>query len=203
MKKILVCLLFCLCLCACTVKPTEDKVAPDANSPFATIGEAVDKLGRDNVFYQRINDKAYIYCFVNEKHYQLTGDLGTEKQEQIDKLDVFANDYEDKVYEVFSDVVITDTLELDKYIESKEVLDSFIGKSVSDLETAGFNLNGWSVWDDVNIVFADKNDMDYNVSIVLPEGFDPEEEFTIDDLKPAIIEKIEFNQPSYMPVHEN
>ena len=165
-------------------------------SPYATMGDVIAKLGADN-FHNVIMDGT-IYSIVDTL--QVSASIPEDIYAQLEELDVFDDDYSQKVNDLVSDLAIDDCIDFGEYVLSEDELDSYTGRNVSDLIDEGFEGNGWSIWDEGSLVWVEKDGMEYEADIKLPEGFDAEADFEFEDLYEATVEKMRFNEISFAEI---
>ena len=136
------------------------------------------------------------------KYYQLSTIVDQDIVDQYDALDFMSDDYETKVNELISAIEVEDCIDFTDELLSKSDIDAYIGNEVSKMVDGGFEIMGYSFWEDNNFVFASRDYMSYMLQVDLPEGFDPDAEFEYEDLGVCIVKGIEFDsvEPAALPM---
>jgi hypothetical protein len=170
---------------------------PHADSPYATIQDLINLLGEDeSLSYSVMNDGLYAECEKDGRHYQVLAPISQEDQKALDALDFFADDYQEKVYEIIGKLAIADCIDYTDGILPAEELNAFVGKPVRDMFDQGFEESGWSVFEDEAYLFLSRDHMEYSVKLTLSDDFDAESEFEVEDLMDFPVERVEFTQAS-------
>lgn len=179
-----------------TIDPGE--VLPEfahVESPFGTIQELIDVLGEDeSLSYSVMDNRLYAACRKDGRHYQVSAPLSQEDRAAFDALDIFDDDYEQKVYEIIGKLTIDDCIDITDGILSQEEMNSFVGKTAREMMDAGFEDSGWSAFEDEVYLFLTAEYMEYTVKLTPDESFDAAGEFELEDLLDFPVEKVEFNQ---------
>ena len=67
--------------------------------------------------------------------------------QELFELDIFDDNYKQKELDLVKDLEIARVDDLKDGIPAQDELDHYIGSTVSELENAGFEMNGWSIVD--------------------------------------------------------
>ena len=180
-----------------TVIKTYDDL-PHVESPYQTYGEIIEQLGEEEaLFYCFYDTQLLVIGEKDGRHYQFSTVVDQETYDAFNDLDFMDDDYDQKVYDLLSDIPIEDCVDFTDELLSQGELDSYAGKTVRNLIDEGYEANGWSFWEENNFVFVMKDGMTYRLEVELPEGFDPDSEFEYEDLYGFNIRKMTFESPEY------
>ena len=195
MRKVLSVFLVCLTLFGCA-KKTND------NALFSTFNDWVEavKDKEEQPMLVIEDDKVYGIAEKDGRYYQITGKISSEKQKELDALDFFADDYEQKKNDIVRDIKADDVLDFTDKILSQSQLDAYAGKPVRTLAEEGFENTGWSVGEEDGTLFYVKDEMEYNVEFELPADFDIEAEFNVEDMYDCKIIKMVFAAPTFAAI---
>ena len=165
---------------------------PHVESPYKTYGEIIDKLGEeDSLSYMLTETELIVIDEYEDRHYQFSSAINQDLVDAYNAIE-FDDDYGQKVYDLFRDIEIEDCIDFTDEILSEEQLSGY--KTVQDLMDDGFEINGYGFGEDSNIIYADKDGMNYMITVIPTEGFDPEGEYEYDDFGDFEITHIEFNE---------
>ncbi len=171
---------------------------PHVKSPYSTYREIIDDLDEDESLTYIFNENnLFVIGEKDDRHYQFSSAVGQDLIDQIDSLDFFADDYQDRVYDLIGNLEIEDCIDFTDELISEQQLEGYIGKQIGDLLSDGFEVKGYSFFEDDNIVLADKDQMTYEFDVILPENFDPEGEFEFDAFNSFVIEDASFSDVEY------
>lgn len=180
-----------------TVPKTYDNM-PHVESPYTTYREVIDELAEDeSLFYMFAEDKLFVISEKDGRHYQLSSVVSQDLVDAFNALDFFAEDYDNQVYDLIGDLEIEDCIDFTDELVSQDELDGYSGKQVSDLLNDGFEINGYSFWEDSGFVLAQKDLMNYRFYVELPEGFDAGGEFEYDAFNDFFIQSGTFSDVEY------
>ena len=79
--------------------------------------------------------------------------MSKDQAAALEALDVMDDDYDAQYNAVIRDFAVTKTEDLMPLIPSKAEMDSFVGKTLGSLEDAGYEMDGYSSWEDNVTVF--------------------------------------------------
>ncbi|MBO4358306.1 MAG: hypothetical protein J5796_00735 [Erysipelotrichaceae bacterium] len=169
------------------------RVYTHVESPYATIGDVMNKVGEDN-FSSMVMD-GVLYSVVDML--QVSAPMSDDVAAAYDELDIFDEDYQSKLKDLIRDLAIDDCVDFSEYVLKDEDFAGYIGGSVGSMVSDGFEENGWSVWEEGSVIWIEKDGMVYEADIELPEGFDAESEFDFSDLYDATVKSVRFSEMSY------
>ncbi|MDO5477370.1 MAG: hypothetical protein Q4F43_09715 [Eubacteriales bacterium] len=171
---------------------------PHVQSPFKTFQDLINTLQEDEqLIYIIEEDRLYAVGKKDGKYYQISAPFSKENQDIYEDLDFTEEDYEKKVYELFGKLAAEDCVDFTEAILPQTILDQCVGKTVQDAVLDGYEETGWNIDAEKAVVFLDKDLMEYDAEIKLPEGFDIEKEIEFEDLTGCKIEKFYFAAPEY------
>ena len=180
-----------------TVPKSYDNL-PHVESPYHTIGELYDLTGDDkNALMAIYDDLLLMIAGRDGRWYQFSATVSQELMDQVDALDFMDDDYEEKYNALFADLEIEDCIDFTDELISAEEWNSYAGKTIGDLVNDGFEVTGYSFWEQSNCIYADKDGMTYMIEVDPTEGFDTEGEFEYEDLYGFIVKGGEFDSPEY------
>lgn len=167
------------------------------DSPYETVEEVIAQLGEnEDLNYTIYNDRLLVITQKDGRWLQLVAQFSEEDMAEVDALDVFADDYDTKKLEIVRRQTFNDCVDFTDALPAQEELDGFVGKTVGDVVNAGYEGNGWGISEEESHASFEKELMEYDAKITLPEGFDADAEFEFDDLSDAVIEEMHFTGPS-------
>ena len=168
MKKalvILLCISMLLSLAGCAEKGPK----------YKTVGDAMaEETGGG---YKQWDEEQFIYAFeVNGVPMRVVAKSSPEIIEQIDALDFFDENYEEKFKEIVAPLEVTGCEDLSSKIISQKELDKLAGKSGQELMDAGFEVIGfgWGGGDESEFDLC-KGLFEYHAVTDAPEGVDSED----------------------------
>lgn len=180
-----------------TVPKSYDNL-PHVESPYKTYGEIIDTLKEDEMLFYTIMDHQLIA--IDEKdgrYYQFSSVLDQDTVDAFNALDFSAEDYDAQAYGLIRDVEIEDCIDFTDELPSAEELSLYEGKTIKDLLDEGYEVMGYSFWEEHAYVFVEKDMMDYKVSVEPTEGFNSDGEFDYDAFDDFTIKEIVFDNPEY------
>ena len=168
-------------------------------SPYATIKDAIDEIGDEDIGMVNFGDAVYAYFEKDGHYYQLKGDLSEEIQAEFEALDFMDEDYDEKTKEIYGKVEISECLDYTASIPAKEELDACVGKTIGELIEEGFEGEGWSMDEELTEVdvFVGKDGFSYHAVVTLPDDFDTEAEFGFDELSGAVVTELSFTEVQF------
>ncbi|MBQ6333832.1 MAG: hypothetical protein IJI46_02015 [Erysipelotrichaceae bacterium] len=171
---------------------------PHVESPYASFGEIIDKLGEeDNLFYCFMDDQLLVIDEKDGRHYQFSATVSQDVLDAYNALDFFSEDYEFKVRDLLHDIEIEDCIDFTDEIIPDDQLTSYTGKKIGDLVNEGFNVNGYSFWEEGSFISLEKDMFSYQADVEVPEGFDLDSEFEYEHLYDFTIKSISFDSVEY------
>lgn len=166
-------------------------------SPYANVEEVLKTLDDEEELNHMVSGDQLIVITEKDGHqYQLISQLSQEDLAEYEALDFFADDYAEKAFEIIRRQSFTDCIDFTEAVLSKEALDAYVGKTAGELADEGFENNGWFFGDSNGMSF-EKDGMEYEAEVELPEGFDIDADFDYEDLRDAKIIAMRFSSPSY------
>ena len=169
---------------------------PHVDSPYQIYGEIIDKHAIDEMFSHTVmNNVLVVIDEVAGRHLQFSSLLDDETVEEYNKLDFMAEDYEQQVRDFLYYIEIDDCIDFTDELIPQEQLDGYYGKQVKDLLADGFEVTGYSFFEDHNIIYADKDMMTYRVDVDVPFDFDVDGEYDYDAFNEFTIEQVQFDSP--------
>ena len=176
---------------------------PHVDSPYKTYGEIIETFGEDEYLdYSFINNQLIAIEGKDGRYYQFSTMLSEEFQDEYDKLDFMSEDYEDQVYKLVADLEIEDCIDFTDEVLPQDEMNSYIGKEVQSMVDDGFEISGYSFWEDNNYVWVTKDYLVYEVAVELTDGFDPDGEFEYEELGILTAKGIRFEsvEPLALPM---
>ena len=163
-----------LTLVACSNGQSKTAEATDVSS-LKTLGDA---FAVESEFWtSAYDDDYYVYVFENGgKPTRVCAALTPETRKAIDEIDFAAEDGFDAINKVVADLEIEKVEDLSVGIPTDEELASMAGMTGAQLIEAGYEENGWSIWDGNTDVFFMKGM--YNFKVTFNEKIDVD---SIDD----------------------
>ena len=155
---------------------------------FAAAGDEPNVASSGNQFICVIENDDICTRFIANMPAELT--------QQHSELDIFDDDYRQKELDLVKDLKIARVDDLKAGIPSQEELDQYIGSSISVLENAGFEMNGWSIVGTEGEFTFSRGYYEYNVSFNEPlsEETDYYEAGAADELT---VKSVTYSQLSY------
>lgn len=171
---------------------------PHVDSPYKTFGEIINKLSPDEtLFYSVINDTLIVIDEYNNRHYQFSSKVSQEFINEYGNLDFMADDYEQQAYKLLYDLPIEDCIDFTDELISQDELNNYVGKTIGDLITDKFEINGYVFSEDTSIVYALKDMMTYKIEVEPSDGFDFDGEHEYYDFYDFVIKSMIFEMPEY------
>lgn len=171
---------------------------PHVDSPYATFGQVINELDEDeDLFYALMENQLVVIDEVDNRHYQYSTVLDDETFEKYNNLDFMADDYNQQVYSLISELPIEDCIDFTDSLLSPDSLKAYVGKTIQALIDDGFEINGYSFYEDDAYVFVTKDLMTYKVDAIIVDDFDPEADFESEDLVVLGIADMEFDSVEY------
>lgn len=171
---------------------------PHVDSPYATFGQVINELDEDeDLFYALMENQLVVIDEVDNRHYQYSTVLDDETFEKYNNLDFMADDYNQQVYSLISELPIEDCIDFTDSLISPDSLKAYVGKTIQALIDDGFEINGYSFYEDDAYVFVTKDLMTYKVDAIIVDDFDPEADFESEDLVVLGIADMEFDSVEY------
>ena len=171
---------------------------PHVDSPYATFGQVINELDEDeDLFYALMENQLVVIDEVDNRHYQYSTVLDDETFEKYNNLDFMADDYNQQVYSLISELPIEDCIDFTDSLLSPDSLKAYVGKTIQALVDDGFEINGYSFYEDDAYVFVTKDLMTYKVDAIIVDDFDPEADFESEDLVVLGIVDMEFDSVEY------
>ncbi|MBQ9593850.1 MAG: hypothetical protein IJR36_08250 [Lachnospiraceae bacterium] len=72
-----------------------------------------------------------------------------------------------------------------------------MGKKVSDLAAEGFEVSGYSFWEEGAKLFFSKDGFEYEADVTVTEGFDAEAEHEYDEFNDFTVDSLVVTGPAY------
>ena len=156
---------------------------PHVDSPYKTFEDIIKTVNEEeDLMYLFYEKQLIVIDSVNGKHYQFSTVVDDETYNAYNELDVMEDDYQQKVYPLIENIEIEDCIDFTDAVLTKEELDAYIGKTIGDMVNDGFEVSGYSFYEESNTVYTNKDLLGYKVDVALEEGFDPDSEFEYEDL---------------------
>ena len=174
------------------------------NVPYATFGDAQTAM-QDDPIYNPVTENTTVLaaCSKDGRYYQVTGTLSEEEKKEMDSLDVFRDDYDEKRSGLLAGVKITEAFDFTDRILSADQCAAYAGKQVQALKDDGFTISGWFFSNEGASVFADKDNLQYTAEVILPASFDYCTVEVTDELLAGLeIKGMQFVTPAYLPLNE-
>ena len=172
----------CLCclLAACGGKTGKNEDAEAAVRGCATMGEAFALAGKETEL-TGYGETAVVFAFeLNGTYWRLTADLTPAQADEIDALDVTADDHIEKCRAITGPLAVTKCEKLDEKKLTDEQLQALAGKTGAELLDGGWRLGSYA--DAAKLEFElEREGLAYTVTfeaqspIVDPENIDAEE----------------------------
>ncbi len=203
MKKTAILLVVLLALslftgCSLSIKPESGEISDvkgtSAIESFKTIGDLLSS--EEASFRQRavFSDK-YVQVFeIDDTIYRVIAPISEELSDKLFDLDIFDEEYDEKVTELVSASAITSYENLSEQIPEQAELDKLIGKTGAELLDDGWSVGSYSLSE--MEFYMDKDPFEYlvtfNEKIDYPED-DPDFEFDEDtELRPLTVKSITY-----------
>ena len=175
---------------------------PHVESPFNNFGEVIATFDQEDLLSFAYNDQYILIVEKDGSYYQLSATLDEETLSKYYELDTIDDDYNEKVNELIADIEIEDCVDFTSIVMTEEEKAAVINKTIGDLVIEGFEVNGWSFYDDEDgteyrSIYLTRDGLTYLADVSLPENFDANSDFEAEDLYEAIILSIEFDGPEY------
>ncbi len=164
------------------------------DSEFSTVEELVDATGEENVGVSILDNKVLLFMEKDGRHLQYVAELTPEDYEAYWALDNTADDYFEKEAEILRRQNISDCVDFTDAVLPRETLDSYVGKTVKELDDDGFENMGWSIGETACLYMV-KDAMEYSVTVTLPEGLDENAELSEETFRDSLIQDMEFFTP--------
>ena len=176
----------------------EKPVYNHVESPYATIGDVIDAVGEE--MFSSLNTGEYLYAIVDMM--QVRAYIDEELSTKLSELDFMDDDYTEKFNSLIRDLVIDDCVDFSNYVLTQEEMNAYVGRNVSDLTNEGFETNGYSIWEEGCNIWVEKDGIEYELNVKLPDDFDYEADFEYSDFDVAVINTMKFNtlSMSLMPL---
>ncbi len=137
---ILMTTLIAFCMAACSGSGKADKQAKDV-SELKVMGDAFAIGGTDQPY--GYDEDHFIYIFdYNGAMTRVVTDLTEDVYAEMEAVDFFADDRDDQLFEILSELEITQVVDLSKDIPTQEELDKLIGKTGQELLDEGYEYSG-------------------------------------------------------------
>ncbi|MBR2789488.1 MAG: hypothetical protein IKD70_02555 [Eggerthellaceae bacterium] len=107
-------------------------------------------------------------------------------------LDVMDDDYDAQYAAVVRGLTVASATDLMPLIPSKQEMDSFVGKTLGTLEDAGYEVDGYSSWDDNVCVFASTDILSLRVDVSGANPDDDVMEYSDQARRQLVITNVEF-----------
>ena len=180
-----------------TVNKTYNNM-PHVESPFKTFGEIIERLSEDDyLFYTFMDDQLIVMSDKDGRYYQFSSTVSDELMDTYDSLDFMAEDYDSQLYALLSDVEIEDCIDYTDELIPQDELDSYVSKTLSTMLADGFEVDGYSIWEDDCQLYVEKDYMTYRIEAEIPEGFDSEADLDYESFDDFIIRSVVFDSPQY------
>ena len=171
---------------------------PHVDSPYERYADIIYNLDYDEeLFYSIMDDKLLVIDEVDGRHYQFSSSIDQEIINTYNNLDFFADDYNQQIYDLISDIEIEDCIDFTDEILNSEQLSTYTNKTIQNIINDGFEVNGYSFFEDHNCIYLMKDSMTYKADVILPDSFNPDAEFEYDAFNDFIINDIKFDNPEY------
>lgn len=171
---------------------------PHVDSPFKTYGEIIDRLGEDEYLFRVImENELFVIDSYEGRNYQFSSVLDDATIAAYDAIDVFDEDYEQKLNNLLSDIEIEDCIDFTDALISQTELDSYIGKTVLDAVNDGFEVSGFAGSDQEYNVDLSKDGMRYTAHCTMPADFELPEDYDYDVFNVGTIDSFSFTEPEY------
>ena len=175
----------------------------EVESPFDTLDEVIETINDEDGFpYAAMGDSVYCLASEDGRHYQLKAEISDEDLDAVMELDIFSNDYSDKLYDILGKLEVSQCLDFTDSVIPEEELKGYVGSTAKDVLDDGFEGSGWSVLDGNATLDFEKDLIVYRAVVTLPAGFDESSEFGFEDLEDTVIEEFHFSEisPAAMPI---
>ena len=190
MKKTLAIFLAILMAAAAfTACGSSGKDGSAAAGEFKTIG---DLIQAENVEERQsgYTDHHYVYVYEQDgTFYRAVADLSEAVSAQLDELDILADDYDAKLTEVISPLVIARLENLSETLPSQEEMNKWVGKTGEDLFNADWTNAGWNL--DEMVFWMNYGVFQYDV-VMEGEVKDPDD-FGDEDINSLVVKSVTFN----------
>ena len=167
-------------------------------SPYATMEDYLATLEDENDFrYIAYTDRILTLAEKDGRYYQLSADISDEEYQELEALDIEADDYQEKFMAVIRKLAVTDCVDYTDAVLSAEAMGEYVGKKGTELLNDGFEGSGYSVSDEGSTLNFLKDDMEYEAEVTLPEGFDIDADFEFEDLAEGTVLTLRFLSASF------
>lgn len=171
---------------ACSFSVKEEE-AP--STEFKMLG---DIIHAKNVEEQQSSytEQYYVYVYKqDETYYRAIAVLSKDAFAKLSNLDIFSDDYDAKLTEAISPLVIDHIENLTQLIPAQSQLDQWVGKSGKDLFDAGWENAGWNL--DEMVFWMDYGNFQYDV--VMTGDVKNSDEFSEEDMNALVVKSVKFN----------
>lgn len=128
---------------------------------FKTIGDIINTAGAEQLQSATV-DGNYVFVYsLNGSYYRAVTALTEEQDEAIWSLDILADDYDAKLAELISPLVIDRIEDLSAFALTAEELEQWVGKTGEELFDAGWTDAGWNL--DGMVFWMDYGPFQYDV----------------------------------------
>ena len=146
-----------------------------------TMGDAFGVISDDHDI--GANGDQFI-CVLKDKDacYRLFANMPADIKDKFYEISIFDEDCTKQQMDLVKDLEVAAVQDLTKKIVAQKELDKFVGKTVDDLEKAGYEQSGWEFDGENGIFFYRKDMIAYNVEFneKLPEDADFSEDGAMD-----------------------
>ena len=216
MKKIIIAItvLFTLLLAACGKQPAGagTQTGNDASAASATGTSAIESAktigeARSLATPESIQDCLYgdyiVFGFEKDgTYYQVIADAPADVSDALFALEFTDPDYESKKAELIDPLTITIYRNLSDGIPAQKDVDAFVGKTLKDLEDAGWTNSGWSLTD---MQFW-MNRGPYAYTVIAEGEVKNADDFDTEDMYPLTIKSITYDgitDTTYIELDDN
>ncbi|MBQ4473546.1 MAG: hypothetical protein II930_04550 [Lachnospiraceae bacterium] len=165
-------------------------------SPYATVKDLKDAFPEDlsSMLY---DTSYYAYASKDGHYYQFRAELSPEDMENYNALDIMDDDYEEKAAAILDPLAIADCMDFTESAPAQSEVEAYVGKKVSDLAAKGFEVSGYSFWEEGAKLFFSKDGFEYEADVTVTEGFDAEAEHEYDEFNDFTVDSLVVTGPAY------
>lgn len=161
---------------------------PHVDSPYKTFGDAIYGHSEDDYFYYMFYDQELLLIVSKDNHfYQLSSVVDPEIINAYEELDFMEDDIEKKIYALIENIEVEDCVDFTNEILNEEQLNAYKGKKIIDLIHEGYEVSGYSFFDDTSVIYLNKDYMEYVFDVEVSEGFDPDSDFDYDAFNDFVV----------------
>ena len=172
------CAMLLLVGCAGTSQP--ESTQPAAQAAQQTVEAGTNELGIATLGDvlaidpdARYTSSSYYFIYVLQKdgtYYRAVAELTDEVSEAIDALDFFADDYFEQVEAIIAPLPVIEVRNLSAYIPAD--MDQWVGKSGAEMMQDGYEVTGYSFYEEFNNFYVTKGLCEWEVAVNEPQPQD-------------------------------